>query len=292
MFQTANSFYENLLKQIFGESIRLTDSSSTSGGCIHNTVKLTTNRGNYFLKWNENISDDMFEKEGKGLKLLFQADEIKVPEVISFGELEDKKYLLMEYLEPSPQIAGYWEDFGISLANLHRNHLNNKYGLDHDNYIGSLYQKNNFRNSWIDFFREERLEAQLQLALKNGLVSSEFASRYQKFYNLLPNLLPENPPSLLHGDLWNGNFMTGPDGKACLIDPAVYYGNREIELAFTRMFGGFDSQFYSSYHDAYPLEPGFDLRVEIYNMYPSMVHVNLFGTSYLLGVESVLRRYL
>ena len=144
----------------------------------------------------------------------------------------------------------------------------------------------------IDFIIHNRLEYQLKLAKQNGLVSHDLIDRYRKFYDLLPGLLPVDKPALLHGDMWSGNVMVGDDGQACLIDPAVYYGHREIELAFTRMFGGFGHDFYSAYQSTYPLEPGFDERVEIYNIYPHMVHVNLFGTSYLGGVESVLRRYL
>ena len=132
----------------------------------------------------------------------------------------------------------------------------------------------------------------MQLAIQNGLVSSNFIERYRNFYKLIPDLLPADQPALLHGDLWSGNVMVGGDGKVCLIDPAVYYGHREIELAFTQLFGGFDHEFYRSYQSTYPLEAGFDQRVDIYNMYPLMVHVNLFGTSYLSGVERVLKRYL
>jgi len=292
MSTSHSAFYENILQESLKGNVVLKNSSSVSGGCINNAVKLVTNHGEYFLKWNKDISEDMFEKEAKGLALLHDARELRIPGVVSVGEIDHKKYILQEYIGSAATKNDFWDDFGSCLANLHKNHVAENYGLDHQNYIGSLPQINNFKSSWIDFFIENRLEYQLQLAYKNGLVDKKFTARYRAFYKLLPELLPENPPSLLHGDLWSGNFMTGPDGKVCLIDPAVYYGNREIEIAFTRMFGGFDSLFYEAYHEAYPLDPGFERRIDIYNMYPSMVHVNLFGTSYLSGVESVLRRFL
>lgn len=286
-----NSFFEKVLKESLGNNITLKNSRSIGGGCINNSMKLDTNDGPYFLKWNPSIPDDMFEVESKGLELLRNAGELTIPKVIARGKIEGKHYLLLEHVEAGRKQPDYWEDYGRSMAALHKNHSSEKYGLDHDNYIGSLPQENDPMESWIDFFREKRLEFQLRLALKNGLVDEYFADRYRSFYELLPGLLPENSPSLLHGDMWSGNVMVGPDGKVCLIDPAVYYGHREIELSFTQMFGGFERTFYEAYHEAYPVDPGFDERISIYNMYPYMVHVNLFGTSYLSGVESVLRRY-
>ncbi len=284
-------FYQQILCEAFGNGIVLNNSTPTAGGCINNSLRLATNRGVYFLKWNPSIPGDMFEKEAKGLELLRNAGELKIPQVITWGKLEEKNYLLLENIEAAPLSRDYWEDFGRSLASLHKNHTYSNYGLDHDNYIGSLPQNNSPNGNWISFFVEKRLDYQLKLALQNGLVDTRFADRYRSFYKLLPGLLPVNPPSLLHGDLWSGNVMTGPDGKVCLIDPAVYYGHREIELAFTQMFGGFERRFYQAYYETWPLDPGYDERVDIYNMYPSMVHVNLFGTSYLSGVKRVLRRY-
>lgn len=293
MFSDAHHhFYQHILQEALGSDIRLDNFHYTSGGCINNAVRLTTDQGDFFLKWNPDIPDDMFAREAEGLQLLKNANALRIPSVIKFGKLENKNYLLLEHVKTAPQASGYWEDFGRSLAALHRNNTSENYGLDHDNYIGSLHQDNDWNPDWISFFMEQRLESQLRLALRSRLVDHQFADRYRAFYHHLPALLPVEPPALLHGDLWSGNVMTGPDGRVCLIDPAVYYGHREIELAFTQMFGGFDPRFYAGYDEAYPLHPGFDQRVDIYNMYPSMVHVNLFGTSYLPGVERVLRRYL
>jgi len=287
-----NKFFEAVLEEANGHPLTVKSTQFKSGGCINNALKLSTNKGDFFLKWQTGIPEDMFEKEVEGLKLLAATDCIKIPQVIAYGKLEGKHYLLMENIESTSPASNYWEDFGVSLAGMHKNNSSEKYGLDHDNYIGKLPQSNKFQENWIYFFVERRLEYQLKLAIKNQLVSNDFIDRYRKLYNLLPGLLPVDQPALLHGDMWSGNVMVGNDGKVCLIDPAVYYGHREIELAFTQMFGGFGYEFYSAYTATFPLEPGFDERVEIYNIYPHMVHVNLFGTSYLSGVECVLRRYL
>ena len=126
----------------------------------------------------------------------------------------------------------------------------------------------------------------------NGKVNNDILRNFEKLFSVLQNLIPEASPSLLHGDLWSGNFMCGEDGEAVIFDPAVYYGHREIELAFTQMFGGFDKSFYSAYNEEFPLLPGFDDRVDLYNLYPLLVHLNLFGQSYLSGITQTLSRYL
>lgn len=286
------AFFEGVLQEALGLKCTILGSTFESGGCINNAVKLSTSEGVYFLKWNGDIPDDMFQKEGDGLKLLADCNAIKIPELLGYGKFEGKYFLLLEYIESDRPSQNYWEDFGSQLAKMHLENTIENYGLSYDNYIGKLPQANDPLVDWVEFFIQNRLEPQLKLAIYNGLVSADFVTRYREFYQLLPELLPVDQPALLHGDMWSGNVMVGSHGKACLIDPAVYYGHREIELAFTRMFGGFDRSFYDAYQESYPLEPGFEERVGIYNIYPHMVHVNLFGTSYLNGVESILRHYL
>ncbi len=289
---TDNKFFEAVLENVFSKSITVKSTSSKSGGCINNALKLNTSEGDYFLKWQIGIPEDMFQKEAEGLKLMSMNGTIKIPKVFGYGKLEERHFLLLEHIESNIPSNNYWENFGIALSEMHRNNSAEKYGLSHDNYIGKLPQPNDASKDWIDFFIHNRLDYQLKLAIDNRLVSNSFIDQYRKFYELLPDLLPTDLPALLHGDMWSGNVMIGQNGKVCLIDPAVYFGHREIELAFTQMFGGFDRIFYKSYETSYPLEPGFDKRVDIYNIYPHMVHVNLFGKSYLNGVGSVLRRYL
>jgi fructosamine-3-kinase len=186
--------------------------------------------------------------------------------------------------------SDFWENFGTALAALHKNTQDN-FGLDEDNYIGSLSQSNRCHSDWTDFFIAERLEPQIALARNNRKISQSHTRQFEKLYKKFPEIFPEEKPALVHGDLWNGNFITGKDGYACLVDPAVHYGNREAELSFTKLFGGFDPGFYQAYQQAFPLEKCFAQRVDIYNLYPLMVHVNLFDGGYAASVESILRKF-
>ena len=282
---------QHILSLALGETVQIISVSTISGGCIHNAQKITTDKGPYFMKLNRSDDLEMFRTEFSGLRLLANAKEIDVPVPLGYGIEGNQAYLLTEFIESSPRSDGFWVDFGQSLANLHKNHQNDRFGLSYDNYIGRLEQHNDFHDDWLSFFIHQRLEIQLRLALDHGYFDNSYLQRFKSFYAKLPELLPEEPPSLLHGDLWSGNFMIGGQSQPVIIDPAVYYGNREIELSFTQMFGGFDPLFYQTYQDVYPLTPGFDKRVEIYNLYPSLVHVNMFGTSYMGGVDRVIRKY-
>lgn len=284
------AFFESVLFECFGYGMAVDGFDFVHGGCINNAVKLETEKGAFFLKWNENTADDMFDKEARGLGLLKENSAVTIPEVLGVGQIGDKSYLLVEYINGYGSASDYWEDFAKKLADMHRTTAP-YYGLDFDNYIGRLPQSNDQYENWIDFFIERRLEVQVTLALYNDLIDKKLVDRFRAFYKKLPDLLPVDQPALIHGDLWAGNVIADADGKVSLIDPAVYYANREIELAFTQMFGGFAKTFYDTYFEAFPVEPGFDERVSIYNLYPLMVHVNLFGTSYLSGVKSVLKRY-
>lgn len=292
MSGTQSTFFNQVLSSTIGNGIQILDFSHLSGGCIHNALKLNTNQGSYFIKYNKPTDFIMFETELKGLKQLYDTHEIRIPETIDCGIADGKSYLLLEFIESGRQMHDFWESFGASMANLHKNFLKDSYGLEYNNFIGRLHQNNSKKNNWIEFFIENRLAAQVNLAVSNHLMGKEYVDQFEQFYKILPDLLPVEPPSLLHGDLWSGNFITAEDGYAALIDPAIYYGNREIELSFTTMFGGFDSRFYNSYNEIFPLAPGFDERLNIYNLYPYLVHVNLFGPSYLSGIEPVIRKYI
>lgn len=284
-------FIESALFQTTGITHRVKNAQHVSGGCINNAVKATTDQGTYFIKSNDSTEADMFEKEALGLQLLQKAGALPVPEVISTGHIGNQYFIVLEHLIKSAPAADFWQSFGRKLAQLHL-HSASKFGLDHHNYIGKLPQRNDQTVDWVDFFINHRLEVQLGLALYNEHIDRAFAQRFRQLYAMLPGIIPIEPPALLHGDLWSGNFMVGPKGQAYIFDPAVYYGHREMELAFTRLFGGFDPSFYHSYHELYPIAPGFEERIAIYNLYPLLVHVNLFGTSYLTGVETTLRQYL
>lgn len=290
MHTNNNQFFESALFESTGRQLVIEEVQFLSGGCINNAVKLKTAEGSFFIKWNEAIEEDMFAAEANGLRLLRADGNLCIPEVLGLGKVENKHYLLLEFIDSRYPAPDYWEELGRSLARQHH-HSAEEYGLDENNYIGRLPQNNEQTTHWIDFFRDQRLNVQLGLAIYKGLVSDALVKRFKSLYPKLPELLPEEPPALLHGDLWSGNVMVGAAGQPCLIDPAVYFGHREAELAFTELFGGFDDRFYQAYEEEKPLEPGYNERKDIYNLYPLMVHVNLFGTSYLSGVERTLDRY-
>lgn len=289
------AFFETILFQTLGQPVEVIETQLLSGGDINVAAQVFSSEGVFFIKWNtlsppSSGEASLFESEVQGLELLRQTDAFFIPQVIGCGQYMDKAYLILEYIDSAPASARYWEELGQSLAELH-SHTQPKFGLHFQNYIGILPQDNTPNDNGIDFFFEKRLLPQAGMALYKGLIDK---SIYDKFFHLrkqLPNLLPNERPALLHGDLWSGNVMCTEAGRPALIDPAVYYGYREAEVAFTKLFGGFEQQFYNAYEEAFPLEDGFAERVPIYNLYPLLVHVNLFGSGYVSGVEKVLRAF-
>ncbi len=257
-----------------------------SGGDINQAAKIETDsRDRFFLKWNTSAPEDMFESEAKGLELLDSAlTDIIIPEVFLIGD----DFLLMEFIEESNSGSSF--DFGVQLAKLHKKN-NELFGLDHSNYIGRLSQQNKYHADWLEFFIRERLEPQVKMAIESGKLSKNLASVLDRVTNYTYVVFPDEPPALLHGDLWAGNYMFNQDEKACIYDPAVYFGHREMDLAMTQLFGGFDADFYRGYNEEYPLEKGFEERSKLCNLYPVLVHANLFGGHYLSQAESLLKRF-
>lgn len=281
--------YQQVLDKI-GLGVSITNTEIVAGGCINKTTCLQTNNGHFFLKENTIENQDLFEKETLGLSLLAEKSQIKTPMV--FGQITDENYtyLVLEWIEKGAPSHIFWENFGNNLAHQHKQ-VQNHYGLDHHNHIGRLDQHNNFRIDWIDFFINERLLPQIKLGETRNLIDPSLRNQFDSLFTRLDQLIPTENPSLLHGDLWSGNFLCSSAGQPYVFDPAVYYGNREVELAFTQLFGGFDPFFYGAYEEAFPLTPGYQERVEIHNLYPLLVHVNLFGASYLTGIKQTLNKF-
>ena len=274
-----------LLEKYKGINTEVYEIQSVGGGCINDAYKVITGSGNWFLKINEPEFEGMFECEQQGLELLRSTGEIFVPEPLGSGRFDNGKiFFLMEFVEEAPKEPDYWKNFGRQLARMHK-YSNNKFGLDDDNFIGSLPQYNRFHETWTEFFINERIERQVRWAVENEIMDNTLASKIRDSYAEFEKIFPEEPPALLHGDLWGGNVMTGPEGQPCIIDPAVYYGHREVDLAFSQLFGSFPEDFYESYNKEWPLAPGFEKRKDVYNLYPALVHVNLFGGTYLSMVE-------
>ncbi|MDZ7683445.1 MAG: fructosamine kinase family protein [Fodinibius sp.] len=283
------------VQQHIQQSVRqkIQSTQSVSGGSINRAAKVTlSDDTSYFLKWNTTAEPHMFKVEEKGLQLLRSADtSLRIPEVLVSGQTDDGTgFLLQEFISEGNSKPNSAQHFGQALAALHR-HQEERYGLDHDNVIGRLPQSNSWHDNWTDFFIEQRMKPQLKMATDAGKLGSTAVAHFESMYKQLPDIFPEEPPSLLHGDLWGGNYFFDEDGRPTIFDPAVYYGHREIELAFTHLFGGFPSHFYSAYEEAYPLSSGFSQRKDVYNLYPLLVHTNLFGGSYARQVNSIVKQF-
>lgn len=280
-----------IIQQKTGVYPALSEIRTVGGGCINDARVMKTGQGQFFVKYN--LADrfpGMFEAEARGLGILENAGALRVPEVIGNGTGERYAFLVLEFLDSAPRRKDFWEDFGRGLARLHRQ-TQSHFGLDHDNFIGSLPQQNHFSEHWKDFFITQRIEPQLRLARQSGNTDASLERTFESLFARLDNIFPEEPPALLHGDLWSGNFLTGPNGEAVIIDPAVYYGHRYMDLGMTSLFGGFSPAFYQAYQEEYPLETHWHEGLEVSNLYPLLVHVNLFGGGYLGTVRQVLRKF-
>ncbi len=265
--------------------------SFIGGGDINEARLLETRQGPFFLKLNSKPGAiRMFEKEEAGLGLLRKSEAIRVPESLGTGEAENYGFLILEYIEETGRSRQFWENFGQALAQLHRK-TDNQFGLNHSNYIGSLLQSNQRHGSWSEFYVLERLEPQASMAITGNGLWPGAAQDFEKLYKRIEELCPEEPPSLTHGDLWSGNFISAPGPTPVLIDPAVSYAHREMDLAMSQLFGGFSPDFYRSYEETYPTQPGLEERIDIYQLYYLLVHVNLFGRGYARSVQKILERY-
>jgi len=282
---------EEEISRISGTTSVIHSSEPVGGGCINRSFRLRTNAGDYFVKTNDaGLFPRMFETEMLGLNLLSETREIKVPHSYYCDKTDHIAFLIMEYIDSGTPVKNFWELFGQSLSRLHK-HNSEFFGLDHDNYIGSLQQSNRQQRDWVPFFVEERLEPLISLARDHNEIDQRTTQVFSLLFNKLDQLFPSEPAALLHGDLWNGNYMVAPDGLPCLIDPAVYYGHREMDIAMTKLFGGFSPEFYNVYYESFPLETGWNDRIDLCNLYPLLVHLNLFGRSYLSSIQSILGRY-
>ncbi len=272
----------------------LTVRQPVAGGDIHRAHALQTAGGRrFFVKYNNTPeAPEMFHTEALGLALLGASRVIAVPHVQAYGTAPEEgwAFLALDFVESGPRNRLFWETFGDALANLHGN-TSAQYGFAHDNFIGSLRQSNRRHDTWQDFYAAERLLPQTRLARDAGRLDAATVRRLEKLCSRLGNLCPEEAPALVHGDLWSGNFICNADSLPVLIDPAAAFSHRETDLAMARLFGGFDLAFFQGYEKAWPLEQGFEERIEIYQLYYLLVHVNLFGGNYVASVRQILDRF-
>jgi len=261
---------------------------TVGGGCINAAYVVADKSLRYFVKLNDAAKAGMFEGEAQGLLEIAATGTIRVPQPICWGSTQGSSFLVLEFIEMANGNAA--EELGRQLAALHQTSAP-RYGWGIDNTIGTTPQINTWSDNWATFWREQRLGFQLQLAARNGAPSTllRLGERLQgKLDVLLHGHAPQ--PSLLHGDLWGGNWGNDAEGKPVIFDPAVYYGDRETDLAMTELFGGFGPRFYAAYAEAYPLDSGYEGRKTLYNLYHVLNHFNLFGGCYAAQAEQMMKR--
>ncbi len=279
------------LSSHFNQPVQLQGQQQVFGGDINQTYWLQTNIGAFFLKLNDGELNDMFEKEFNGLQLLYETNTIKIPEPILHGKIGNKLFLVTEYIERGSFSKTFWQTFAQQLAGLHK-HSNKLFGLHENNYIGSLHQSNTYCKTWSVFYASQRILPLMQLAFSQNKCSKDDVTKTEKLCKRLSDIFPEENPALIHGDLWGGNFMAEKNGEPVIFDSAVYYGNREMDIAMSLLFGGFDSSFYNYYNEALPLQPGWKERIELCQLYPLIVHLILFGGHYYNSVRNIINSYI
>jgi len=264
---------------------------SVSGGSINQAFKITINTQNYFCKINSAYAfPDLFKKEAAGLSLIRNQDVIITPEVIEVFQFENTQVLLLEWIVRGTETETFWEAFGKQLAALHHCH-HASFGLDDSNYMGSVRQSNEERADWDAFFQEQRLEPLVRQCMDKNLLSPCHQKKFERLYKNLPVIFDQQAHSLLHGDLWSGNYLCNISSKPVLIDPATYYGHPSIDLAMTTLFGGFPSSFYQSYNYHFPFPKNYSEQWSVCNLYPLLIHLLLFGRAYLHQIENTLTQF-
>lgn len=283
---------EKSMRQILQEiaeenSLVIHDFQSLSGGDINAVYLLNCSQGSFVIKLNDAIKfPKMFDAEAKGLQLLATSNSFRIPKVFASGNANGQSYLLLEYIEKGTETPKFWSLFAEKLTKLHEITQIN-FGLDHDNYIGSLKQANGLEKTSADFFIHQRLEPQFNLALKNGFSSKNLAV----FFQNISVEIPAESPALLHGDLWSGNYLVSAKGYPVLIDPAVAFAPRELDLAMMKLFGGFPQEVFNVYNEISPLEKGWQERIPIFQLYYLLVHLNIFGARYLPQVKTIVNQF-
>jgi fructosamine-3-kinase len=283
-----------LLSNALGEKVIVDTQRLLGGGCINHASRLSTNKGDFFLKWNDTCETDMFLREADSLEELRKAasGELIVPRTYAAKKVDETPgFLVLEYLRPGYERSGNDEKLGRGLALLHQC-KGQQFGFHHNNYCGATPQNNDWNDNWAVFFRDKRLSYLLLLIEKKYPLSTAERKIYDNLLNRIERLVPADvSPVLIHGDLWSGNYMISDKGPA-LIDPAAYYADCEMEFAIMTMFGGFSPAFYSAYFEVNPLRNDWKNRNGLYQLYHILNHYYLFGGGYSSQAINVAKSYL
>ena len=301
MSDQLDTVIEKLIGDQTGRRSKIIRRGALTGGCIHRAERIELeDRRPFFLKTNSEAHQETFASEASGLAALAEVGVIRVPLVLGFGAVGGTAYLLMSFIETGRKGSNFNDKFGRSLARLHRQTSaaaqmpgQARFGFDQPTFLGATLQENDWCDNWVEFWSEHRLGFQLSLARENGLADREMLRCGESLLNSLEDLIaePAESPCLLHGDLWGGNYLCDESGAAVLIDPAVYFGRREADLAMTLLFGGFEPDFYRGYEAEWPLAAGVKERLEVYKLYHLLNHLNLFGSTYYESCMTILRRF-
>jgi len=266
---------------------RIVKAHPLAGGDINDAYAIELANGErWFVKTRADAPLNMYAREAEGLSWLAEAGVLRTPKV----RLVRPDCLVLELMTPASRSARFEEQLGRGLATLHAFGAPS-FGLDVDNFIAVLPQRNAKADTFAEFYRAQRLSPLARSAADRGLLSARDLASFDALYARLGALIPEEPPSRLHGDLWSGNVHVDEAGAPVLIDPAVYGGHREVDLAMLRLFGAPNARFFAAYDEVSPRAPGHEERVALFQLYPLLVHVNLFGASYVPQLRSALKRY-
>lgn len=281
--------FEERLKATHGNDLHVERMIPLSGGDINEVFKLETNKDNFCIKLNDAVLyPEMFEKEAKGLQRLNKSS-FRVPEVVATGSFNEYAYLILEFIDSRPPHKDFWRQFAENLSDLHAIR-NESFGWEENNYIGTLTQSNRNTENWSQFFYQERLYPMVKNAVEKGLMDSQDLFYLEKVRNRTEELYGTSNASLIHGDLWSGNYMSDENGSPVLIDPAVYFGHADMDIAMTKLFGGFDDSLYSYYSELNPQDNNWEERIKLCKLYPLIVHVNLFGGYYVQQYRDLVQR--
>lgn len=278
------------ITQLTGEKFISSQQRSVSGGCINQGYAISDGQRTYFVKLNQASLVDMFEAEALGLQQILETNSIRAPKPICWGTEGNSAYLVLEWLELGRGNTQSWEKMGQQLAAMHQWVGKDAFGWDRNNTIGSTPQINTWTAAWGEFYVEHRLGYQFGLAKRRG---GHFPNQ-ERLLEAIPELLADRQPqpSLVHGDLWGGNASCTVEGEPVIFDPAAYYGDREVDIAMTELFGGFPTAFYRGYNEVFPLDPGYERRKPLYNLYHILNHFNLFGGGYASQASGMIEQIL